>query len=69
VPTIEPTASLLEPVELEDEPEDEVEAEVRITKEEDETAAAVDAGIGGRMGTVSTFIARSQAVAWVSPGS
>jgi hypothetical protein len=32
VPIIEPTASLLELIELEDEPEDEVEAEVRIPK-------------------------------------
>jgi hypothetical protein len=48
VPIIEPTASLLELIELEDEPEDEVEAEVRITKEEDEAAEAIDVGIGDK---------------------
>jgi hypothetical protein len=48
VPIIEPTASLLELIELEDEPEDEVEAEVRFTKEEDEAAEAIDAGIGDK---------------------
>jgi SNF2 family DNA or RNA helicase len=47
-PAVQPTASLLEPVELEDEPEDEAEAELRITKEEDEAAEAIDAGIGDR---------------------
>jgi hypothetical protein len=33
IPAVEPTASLLEPVELEDEPEDDAEAEARITQE------------------------------------
>lgn len=47
-PTVEPAASLLEPVALEDEPEDEAEAEVRINKEEDEAAEAIDAGIGDK---------------------
>ena len=35
-PAVEPDASLLDPVALEDEPEDEAEAEAQITKEEDE---------------------------------
>ncbi len=48
MPVVEPTASPLEPVELEDEPEDEVEAEAQITKEEDEAAEAIDAGIGDK---------------------
>jgi superfamily II DNA or RNA helicase len=48
VPTIEPTASLLEPVALEDEPENEAEAEIRLTKEEDEAADVIDAGIGDK---------------------
>jgi SNF2 family DNA or RNA helicase len=47
-PNVEPTASLIEPVVLEDEPEDEKEAEARITKEEDEAAEAIDAGIGDK---------------------
>lgn len=42
----EPTASLMGPAVLEDEPHDEAEAEVRITQEEDEAAAAIDAGVG-----------------------
>ena len=48
VPTVEATASLLEPIELEDEPDDEADAEVRISKEEDEAAKAIDDGIGDR---------------------
>ena len=48
VPIVEPAASLLEPVALEDEPEDEAEAEARISKEEDEAAEAIDAGIGDK---------------------
>jgi SNF2 family DNA or RNA helicase len=47
-PAIQPDASLLEPAALEDEPEDEAEAEARITKEEDEAAEAIDAGIGDK---------------------
>jgi SNF2 family DNA or RNA helicase len=45
-PAVEPDASLLDPVALEDEPENEAEAETRITKEEDDAAEAIDAGIG-----------------------
>ncbi len=48
LPAVQPDASLLEPVELEDEPEDEAEAEARITKEEDKAAEAIDAGIGDK---------------------
>jgi superfamily II DNA or RNA helicase len=48
LPVNQPDASLLEPVELEDEPEDESEAEARITKEEDEAVEAIDAGIGDK---------------------
>ena len=39
---------MLEPVALEDEPEDESEAELQITKEEDEAAEAIDAGLGDK---------------------
>jgi hypothetical protein len=46
MPAVEAPASLLESVTLEDEPEDEAEAEVRISKEEDGAAKAIDAGIG-----------------------
>lgn len=49
VPTVEAPASLLEPVMLEDEPEDEAEAEGSITKEEDGAAEAIDAGIGDKV--------------------
>jgi superfamily II DNA or RNA helicase len=45
---VDPAPSLLEPVALEDEPEDEAEAEARIAREEDEEAEAIDAGIGDR---------------------
>jgi superfamily II DNA or RNA helicase len=48
VPTGEPIAPLLEPVALEDEPEDEAEAEALITREEDEATEAIDAGIGDK---------------------
>jgi SNF2 family DNA or RNA helicase len=48
VATIVPTASLLEPVALEDEPEDEAEAEAQIAREEDEAAEAIDAGVGDK---------------------
>src|SRR5262245_19687243 len=48
VSTVEPSATLLEPVALEDEPMDQAEAEARITQEEDEAAEAIDAGIGDR---------------------
>lgn len=48
MPTAETTASLLEPVALEDEPEDEPEAELRISREEDEAVEAIDAGIGDK---------------------
>ena len=37
---------MLEPVELEDEPEDEAKAEALITEEEDKVAAAIDPGVG-----------------------
>ncbi len=47
VPGVEPTVSL-EPIALEDEPEDQAEAEARITQEEDEAAEAIDAGIGDK---------------------
>lgn len=47
-PSVEPTASLLEPIELEDEPDNEAGAEAQITKEEDEAAEAIDAGIGDK---------------------
>ena len=47
-PAVEAATSLLEPVALEDEPEDEAEAEARIAKEEDEAVEAIDAGIGDR---------------------
>jgi superfamily II DNA or RNA helicase len=47
-PAVQPTASPLEPVELEDEPEEEAEAEDRIAQEEDEAAEAIDAGIGDK---------------------
>lgn len=48
VPIAKSAASLLEPVELEDEPEDDAEAEAMITKEEDEAVEAIDAGIGDK---------------------
>jgi superfamily II DNA/RNA helicase len=47
-PSVEAIASLLEPIELEDEPEDEAGAEAQIQKEEDEAAEAIDAGIGDK---------------------
>lgn len=46
LPEIEPAISLIEPVALEDEPEDEAEAETRIKQEEEHAAEAIDAGIG-----------------------
>ncbi len=47
-PSIEPSVLLLEPVALEDEPEDEAGAESQMTKEEDQAAKAIDAGIGDK---------------------
>jgi superfamily II DNA or RNA helicase len=47
-PLAELTASLLDPVSLEDEPEDEAAAEALITREEDAAADAIDAGIGDK---------------------
>ena len=44
--TIELATSLLEPVELEDEPEDEAKAETLMAEEEDKAAAAIDPGVG-----------------------
>lgn len=46
LPEVEPTASLIEPAALEDEPQDEAEAEARITQEEEQAAEAIDAGVG-----------------------
>jgi len=45
-PAIYPAMSLIEPVILEDEPEDEAEAEARIAAEEDRAAQMIDAGVG-----------------------
>lgn len=45
-PAIYPAVSLIEPVILEDEPEDEAEAEARIAAEEDRAAQMIDAGVG-----------------------
>jgi superfamily II DNA or RNA helicase len=45
-PAAKPTNSLLEPVVLEDEPQDEAEAEARIAQEEDAAGEAIDVGVG-----------------------
>jgi superfamily II DNA or RNA helicase len=47
-PAVAPDASLLDPIALEDEPEDEAVAEAQIKREEDEAAEAIDVGIGDK---------------------